>query len=492
MFQNKHIIRFSFIGLFLAILASILFYRYFTLKNIVLETVLKENKKIVSRYVNDIWNKHIPQAKLLKTSELKEAIKNKEFNDFTLETLNYFNNQTYEKISILNATGEEFFTTNPEIIKNSKGSYTDILMSYIDMLIIPRLTDDQSVKLVLKGEKVNNFIPNALLGEDTENRYFIESYYPILDESYDEFYVDGIVKCVSDITEEWNKIKYFETRVSLFLLSVFILFFAIILFNTHHAQRIIDQQVANNKFLEEAKIKAESESTAKTQFLANISHELRTPLNAIIGFSEVILTEAYGKLQPDQYKEYINDINNSGKHLLSVINDILDFSKASSDKLTVDMIEVDTSKLVNSSIRFVKPRADEAKVELVQKMPKDHVVIKADPKRLKQALLNLLSNAVKFTPENGSVTIELEKNIHEQKVYIRVIDTGIGMEEKDIPKALSSFGQVDNKLSRRYEGTGLGLPLTKKLVELMNGQFELSSSPGKGTKVTITFNNENL
>jgi two-component system cell cycle sensor histidine kinase PleC len=201
----------------------------------------------------------------------------------------------------------------------------------------------------------------------------------------------------------------------------------------------------------------------------------------------MMMSETYGKIENKQYLDYVHDINNSGKHLLSIINDILDFSKASADKLKVDNIEVDLNKIATSSMRFVKLRADSAKIELIEKLPRDRVVIKADPKRLKQALLNLLSNAVKFTPKNGSVTLEIIKNSPERLVYVRVIDTGIGMSEKDIPKALSSFGQVDNKSNRRYEGTGLGLPLTKKLVELINGKFHIQSQIGVGTIVTLTF-----
>ena len=120
-------------------------------------------------------------------------------------------------------------------------------------------------------------------------------------------------------------------------------------------------------------------------------------------------------------------------------------------------------------------------------MPKEHIIIKADPKRLKQALLNLMSNSVKFTPGGGSITMTIEKDEVEMIVRVKVVDTGIGMSEKDLPKALSTFGQVDNSLSRKYEGTGLGLPLTKKLVELMQGKFDIQSEVGVGTSVTLTF-----
>ncbi|MDP5083259.1 MAG: HAMP domain-containing histidine kinase, partial [Rickettsiaceae bacterium] len=261
----------------------------------------------------------------------------------------------------------------------------------------------------------------------------------------------------------------------------------IVMYNTNYAQRIINKQFESNRALEEAKNRAEHESTSKTEFLANISHELRTPLNAIIGFSEIIMAETYGKMENRQYKDYIADINGSGKHLLSVINDILDFSKASANKLNVDKMELDLNKLAAASMRFVKPRADSASVQLIEDMPKHHIIIYADPKRLKQALLNLLSNSVKFTPTDGSVTLSIKRDKIKKLVYIAVTDTGIGMSDQDIPKALSSFGQVDNTLSRKYEGTGLGLPLTKKLIELMDGKFDIQSTPGEGTTVTITF-----
>jgi len=296
-----------------------------------------------------------------------------------------------------------------------------------------------------------------------------------------------VIEITADITEQWDNITYLEKRIFIAFVIVFMVFFIIVMYNTNYAQRIINKQFETNRDLEEAKIKAETESSAKTEFLANISHELRTPLNAVIGFSEIMIAETYGKVENVQYRDYIADINNSGKHLLSVINDILDFSKASADKLQVDKIELDLNKLASSSMRFVKPRADSASIRLIEDFPSEHIIIYADPKRLKQALLNLLSNSVKFTPAEGSVTLAIRKNIVKKLVFISVTDTGIGMSDQDIPKALSSFGQGDNKLSRKYEGTGLGLPLTKKLIELMNGKFDLKSAPGKGTTVTIEF-----
>jgi two-component system cell cycle sensor histidine kinase PleC len=250
---------------------------------------------------------------------------------------------------------------------------------------------------------------------------------------------------------------------------------------------MIEKQHEVNLELAEAKEKAEVESSEKSKFLANISHELRTPLNAIIGFSEIIKTESLGPVGNQQYKDYANDINNSGTHLLSLINDILDYSKAAAEKLKVESIELDVTKILTTSMRLVKPRAEEAKVNLVEDISKETLILVADPKRLKQAVLNLLSNSVKFTPENGSVTMSAWIDHKANILNIQVKDTGIGIADNDISKAMSTFGQVDSKLSRKYEGTGLGLPLTKKLVELMKGKFNIQSELGFGTTVTLSF-----
>lgn len=491
MFQSKHVIRVSFICLFLSILSCILFYRYFTLLNIVLPEVSKNNNKIASTYTSRVWKKYLDSAPLSSNVNIEESVKNENFINFVSDSLNYLTESNVSKVEIYNSAQKVIISTNENnITKNKASGFLDNINKNLDSFFLSDYEFSDALNNCFKGVPYSRIITRAGYEHDTLNngsKTFIESLIPIRNTNEGKYQVDIVIRFVVDITSYWERIKYFEQRVGLTLIAVFVIFFIVVLVNTHQAQKIIDQQQANNKLLEEAKIKAESESSAKTEFLANVSHELRTPLNAIIGFSEIIISEAYGKLDHPQYSEYVADINNSGKHLLSVINDILDFSKASADKLKVESIAVDVTKVASSSIRFVKPRADEANVKLIEKLPREHIVINADPKRLKQALLNLLSNSVKFTPENGSVTIELIKDVKEKLVYLKVVDTGIGMAEKDIPKALATFGQVDNKLSRKYEGTGLGLPLTKKLVSLMGGKFEISSKSGVGTTVTLIF-----
>jgi len=252
-----------------------------------------------------------------------------------------------------------------------------------------------------------------------------------------------------------------------------------------------DQQLKQkNTELERAKDVAEGANRAKSQFLANISHELRTPLNAIIGFSSILMNQLFGPLGDQKYMEYSKDINESGTHLLDIINDILDLSKAEAGKLTLNYEEVHVGKAINKCITILSERAEKGKVTISHSVPKMLPPLVADRLRFIQILLNILSNAVKFTEEGGKVHIEVHtKAVGEEITHFVVTmqDTGIGMTHEDIDKAFQSFGQVDSGLNRKYEGTGLGLPLTKKLMELHQAEISIDSELGKGTLVTMTF-----
>lgn len=494
MIQNKHIIRLSFIGLFINIVTNIVLYRYFMIEEVVLKQASLQNSRIAEVYRTKIWDNNRPAVTKLRKHGYTSLLKDKDFIQLAQNSAAFLSTVS-SHVTIYDKSGNKLITNvEPNIVKviqNKSRSFYNNIIIIIDRYFLHNYITDQALAEAFLGKTRHVLVSRAILTDKDNNTFeqsFINSYIPIINVTEDShFKIDSVINITTDITEQWDNIILIEKRIFITFVVVFLVFFIIVMYNTNYAQRIINKQFETNKLLAEAKLKAETESSAKTEFLANISHELRTPLNAIIGFSEIMIAETYGKIENHQYKDYINDINNSGKHLLSVINDILDFSKASADRLSVDKVELDLNKLAMSSMRFVKPRADEASVKLIENMPKQHIIIHADPKRLKQALLNLLSNSVKFTPPEGSVTLSIKVNKVKKLVYIIVEDTGIGMSDKDIPKALSSFGQVDNKLSRRYEGTGLGLPLTKKLVELMNGKFDLQSFPGKGTTIILTF-----
>jgi two-component system cell cycle sensor histidine kinase PleC len=230
---------------------------------------------------------------------------------------------------------------------------------------------------------------------------------------------------------------------------------------------------------------ADAASASKSLFFANMSHELRTPLNAIIGFSEMMHGETFGPLGNERYRDYALNVKNSGQHLLGMVNDILDLTRIDSARMEIKDEEVDVDEAIRAALTLVEYQAAKGPVALHADVTVGHARLLADPKRLKQILLNLLTNAIKFTPPGGEVRIDAR--LGEAGLVIRVSDTGIGMSEEQIPLALERFGQIDSRLSRRYEGTGLGLPLTKSLVELHGGALHLESRLGKGTTVTVTF-----
>jgi PAS domain S-box-containing protein len=238
--------------------------------------------------------------------------------------------------------------------------------------------------------------------------------------------------------------------------------------------------------LREAKVKSDLANRAKSEFLANMSHELRTPLNAIIGFSEIIKDEVLGKLENRQYWEYARDIYESGKNLLTIINEILDVSRIEAGDRQLNEGIVNLDKMVKSCVVFMQPKAESGKLTITNLL--DGVVpnLIAEELAVKQIILNLLSNAIKFTPEGGRVTLSHEVD-NDGMMRISVTDTGIGLDESEIEKALSPFGQVETSLSRSGSGAGLGLTLVDSLMKLHGGKLELFSQKGIGTTATIIF-----
>ncbi len=233
---------------------------------------------------------------------------------------------------------------------------------------------------------------------------------------------------------------------------------------------------------EETKNIAVAENKSKSEFLANMSHELRTPLNAIIGFSEIMTSGIGGELS-DKHKAYANDIFESGHHLLKLINDILDLSKIEAGKTEIHPEKISMCSVFKDCITLIAERAQEKSINVEVKTSCDDLYVYADPIRLKQIILNLLSNSVKFTNMNGKIDIGCRVG---DNVVISIEDDGIGMDEDGVDAALSKFGQVNGGLSRQYEGTGLGLPLSVELAELMGGNIDVVSELGVGTTVTLT------
>jgi len=235
--------------------------------------------------------------------------------------------------------------------------------------------------------------------------------------------------------------------------------------------------------LDSAKSAAERANESKTSFLRNMSHELRTPLNSIIGFSEVLEQELFGKLGNERYLDYASMINTSGGHLLSLINQILDLSKIEAGRYELVRHPFDVREIIEDCGELLMPQAKAGQITIDVEMPEDDCELDADDTAIRQCVLNLMSNAVKFTREGGSVTVRLEDK--GDMALLIVSDTGIGIAPNDLRRVMIPFEQVDSTFAAGKQGTGLGLPIVKSLVELHGGSIELASTLGKGTTVTV-------
>ena len=231
---------------------------------------------------------------------------------------------------------------------------------------------------------------------------------------------------------------------------------------------------------------AETASNQKSEFLARVSHEIRTPLNAIIGFAEVMIEERFGPVENDRYREYLRDIRMSGEHVVSLVNDLLDISKIEAGKLDLNFQAVPLNELVRECIALMQPQANRAHVVLRSSLSKEVPAIVADQRTLRQIVLNLLSNSVKFTAPGGQV-IASTSLAESGEALLRIRDTGEGMSEEELARALEPFRQIATATLSDRTGTGLGLPLTKALVEANRASLGIRSARGEGTVVTITF-----
>ncbi|MEM7618514.1 MAG: PAS domain-containing sensor histidine kinase, partial [Pseudomonadota bacterium] len=248
----------------------------------------------------------------------------------------------------------------------------------------------------------------------------------------------------------------------------------------------VDKRKKAELALKEAKTGSDLANRAKSEFLANMSHELRTPLNAIIGFSDIIRTEAFGKIEQEEYKEYSSSIFDSGNNLLKVINEILDVSRIDAGERTLNEGAINVRESVLSSLSLMEGKIKSAKVRIENKVVDTDLGIIGEGQALKQMILNLMSNAVKFSPPGGMVMLDVEV-IDDGRLRLSVTDTGIGMNDVELEKALSPFGQVEAEHSRSGSGTGLGLTLVKSLIELHGGELEIVSQKGIGTTATLIF-----
>lgn len=237
------------------------------------------------------------------------------------------------------------------------------------------------------------------------------------------------------------------------------------------------------KKLNEEKLKAERSAQSKSAFLANMSHELRTPLNAINGFSEILTEQMYGPLGDQRYVDYAGDILTSGQHLLDMINDILDMAKVEAGKMTVDLLPIDVVDPVDAAVRMIRRKAEEKDISLTFIHDDDLPHVDADHRAIRQMILNLVSNAIKFTDDGGEIRVSIDRKEDQLRVAVR--DNGVGIPAEALPRLGQPFEQVSDTRDRNYDGTGLGLALTKSFAEMHGGRLTIASQEGKGTQVSF-------
>lgn len=283
-----------------------------------------------------------------------------------------------------------------------------------------------------------------------------------------------------DGTSFWNMITVAPVRDANGLLTHFVG----VQQDVTEAQEASDLMQAAKAKTDEANAQLSRAARLKDEFLAAMSHELRTPLNGILGFTQALQESIYGELAERQ-RDSIRSIEESSRHLLALINDILDLSKIEAGKLTLELEDVDVEMAAQSSLRVVRELAVRKRIRLNLGVHTEVEFVRVDQRRLKQILVNLLSNAVKFTPEGGSVGIEVASHPSEPAIVFDVVDSGIGIAPADVPKLFQAFVQVDSRLARRYEGTGLGLALVKRLAEMHGGTVAVQSEPGQGSRFSV-------
>ncbi|MEI7473631.1 MAG: ATP-binding protein [bacterium] len=410
---------------------------------------LKEKEEEIAKYINKVFEQQ-EQEKIIKfiVGIIRESLELDKVLEKTVEEIGRLINADRCLIGIFEESEQKF-----ELLNEYKSEPN--LVSILDYQNEARLNKENLYQLVNRKKPI--IINDSQKGQVSSNlNPFIELYeiksYAIIPLIHKKEVLGIIIVCQTKTQREWK-----ENHIEL-------------LSDIGSQIGIAIKQAYLHKQLQEA-------TNLKSQFLANMSHEFRTPLNAIIGFSEMLLTGNYGDLTSKQL-EYLKNISISGKHLLRLVGDILDLSKVESGKMQLNNERFDAKHIINETIALLSNQASPKDIEIITTI--EQVYLYTDIRIFRQIIFNLLSNAIKFTENGGAITIN--SKLINNKLITEIIDTGIGIPDKDKDKIFKQFTQLDSSYSRKQEGTGLGLALTKKLVELQNGEINFESEEGTGSR----------
>ncbi len=373
------------------------------------------------------------------------------------------------KVKLYDVRGLTVFSTEPGQIGSDYGRNPRFLKA---------IDGDFATKLEFR-ETFNS------IAATLQNRYVLSSYVPVRPQN-GAGPVEGVVEIYSDVTEFHALILRQGMIHAAFNAAALTAVFLLLLISVWYAEKLIRRHHARNIALVRNVARAEAASRAKSEFLANMSHELRTPLNAVIGMSQVIESEYFGPIAVGKYKEFATDIHDAGAHLLAIIDDVLDFARVEAGKVEIHVAPVDAAAVVGSACKLMTETARAGEIDMTVALAPGLPPVRTDPTKFQQIVINVLSNALKFTPAGGSVHVSLARAAAAGSIAVTVTDTGIGIREEDMPLAMAPFGQVDASLTRSFDGTGIGLPLSKRLAELLGGTLEVRSEWGVGTTVEIT------
>ncbi len=319
--------------------------------------------------------------------------------------------------------------------------------------------------------------------QEIVDRDVLSSYIPVLSPSGA---VEGVFEVYYDLTELLARIGRSSRNQFLVVGATLSFLYVVLLWVIFQRDRDVAARHRENLALAAEAAAASEQSRLKSEFLANMSHELRTPLNAILGFSDTMRQGLFGPIGSEKYRSYLDDIWNSGRHLLGIVDDVLDMSKIETGNLQIEETEFALEDMVRQSVAMVQPVADGKQLTIAVTLPREGVRMRGDERRISQMLINILSNAVKFSPDGANVDVTGELG-PVGEILLVVQDQGPGIAEEDIGTVMKPFGQVAGSFARDHGGTGLGLPIAKSFAELHGGFLQLDSALGRGTAVTIAF-----